>query len=63
MTSVVYGTGGSYILEEKSWSNTPLCAADSMKDVPAVFAPWGRRSLQFIGGFDIRWASQLPETN
>ena len=63
MTSVVSGTGGSYIPEEQSWGNTPLCAADTMKDVAAVFAPWGRLSLPFIGGIDISWASLLPETN
>ena len=46
--------------EIRSWSDTPLCAADGGQDMAAVFASGGRRRLLVKGGIDIRWAHWLP---
>ena len=48
--------GGAYISEARSWSDTPLCAAD----MAAVFTPRGKGRLPVIGEVDIRLAGWLP---
>ena len=35
--------------EARSWSDTPLCAADCGQDMVAVFAWWGEGRLPVIG--------------
>ena len=49
---------GAYMSEARSWSDTPLCAADSGQDMAAVFVPGGR--LPVIGGTEVRLAHKLP---
>ena len=38
--------GGAYMLEARSWSNTPPCAADHGQDLVAVFVSGGGGGYQ-----------------
>ena len=43
--------GGAYTSEARSWSDTPLCAADGGQDMVAVFAPEVREGYQLEGNW------------
>lgn len=47
---------GSYVSKAKSWSNTPLCSADSRQDTATALTT---QRLPFIGRVDLRLAHQL----
>ena len=47
--------GGAYTSKARSWSDTPLCVADSRQDMVAIFAPGGNGRLLDIGGMTSGW--------
>ena len=57
---MVYWIGGTYTKEPGA--TPPLCVQMAGRTSAVFTTQQERRRLPFIGGIDIKWAHQLPET-